>query len=263
MNLYELLANNQRPTAFSKSPEQVYYNENSYRLNELETYSYLSNPSDSFGVVRGNIILRALENKESIEKLLKNYVKLKSKSTISLDEYMKNGLLTLPYLSYKGEKIYVPIFPLSVANVYGERFERMSQMPYKRIFKQYEAALIDPFDYYGYNIFISYFTRLVLIKKQDKNAAFYDYDANAIYIINDEGRLDNKICLFDKKLDHIVTTHLISRVSKVVDAYFASDREEMIRQLMEGGFISETMLQKIRKFDERKKNYYIKKGYEI
>lgn len=263
MNLYELLEKNQRQTQFSASPEQIYYNENSYRLNGIESYSYLSNPSDSFGVVKGNIILRALENKESIEKLLKNYEKIKDKSNLSLDEYMKSGLLTLPYLLYKESKIYVPIFPLSVANVYSERFERMKEMPYKRIFRQYEAALIDPFDYYGYNIFISYFTRLVLIRKEPKCAAFYDYDSNAIYMINDEGRLDNKICLFDKELKHPVTTHLISRISEVVDAYLSNDREMMIEKLREGELISESMLAKIRKTDQKKEMYYKKKGYEI
>ena len=35
MTLYEILQNEQRPTVFSHGPEQLYYNENSYRLNEL------------------------------------------------------------------------------------------------------------------------------------------------------------------------------------------------------------------------------------
>ena len=101
MSIFDILSSSQAPTLFSRSPEQIYYNENSYRLNELESYAYLANPIDSFGVVRGNIILRALENKETIEKLFKEYEKNSDEATISLKEYIENGLLSLPYLSFK------------------------------------------------------------------------------------------------------------------------------------------------------------------
>lgn len=252
MNLYEILANNQASTMFSKSPEQIYYNENSYRLNELESYSYLSNPGDSFGVIRGNIILRALENKERIESLFKTYQKATNKSQITLDEYMRSGIVSLPYLAFKDTKVYVPVFPLSVASVYSKRFERLGEMPYKRIFKQYESALIDPFDYYGYQIFISYFTRLVLIKKDDYCAAFYDYDAKAIYMVNNEGRLDNKICLFDKWLEKPSQAHLMPKISAVTEAYYENDREKMLNALFENGLISKTILDKIHKMIEKK-----------
>ena len=262
MNIYELLEANQAPTYFAKSPEQIYYNENSYRLNELESYFYLANPSDSFGVVRGNIILRALENKETIESLFKEYKRMEGKTNITLDEFMKNGMLSLPYLKFKGNKVFVPVFPLSVANVYSDRFERLSEMPYKRIFRQYEAALIDPFDYYGYDIFISYFTRLVLIKKDEDVAAFYDYDARAIYFTNNEGRLDSKLCLFDKGLKHPVLTKLMPRVSTVIDAYFENDKEKMLKALYEGELISASLLQKIRRMDEKKILIMHKKGGE-
>lgn len=247
MSIFDVLASSQAPTLFSRSPEQIYYNENSYRLNELESYSYLMNPIDSFGVVRGNIILRALENKEIIEKLFKEYEKNASKTSISLEEYIGNGLLSLPYLSFKGSKVYVPVFPLSIASIYSDKVECLGKMPYKRIFKQYEAALIDPFDYYGYHLFISYFTRLVSIKKTDDCAALYDYDARAIYFVNDEGRLDAKVSLFDKELLHPVFSHLLPRIGKVVDAYFAHDKKAFIVSLWEGELISRNLYTKLLK----------------
>ena len=130
MSIFDILSSSQAPTLFSRSPEQIYYNENSYRLNELESYAYLANPIDSFGVVRGNIILRALENKETIEKLFKEYEKNSDEATISLKEYIENGLLSLPYLSFKGNKIYVPDFPLSIALIYSDKVERLGKTPY-------------------------------------------------------------------------------------------------------------------------------------
>ncbi len=247
MSIYDILEEAQAPTNFKKSPEQIYYDENRYRLNELESYSYLADSSDSFGIVRGNIILRALENKESIEKLFKKYEKNYFSPAISLNEYMENGLLGLPYLVFKGEKNYVPIFALSISMIYSKNFSRLGEMPYKKIFKQYEAALIDPFDYYGYEIFISYFTRLVLIDKTPDCAAFYDYDAKTIYFVNDEGRLDAKVCLFDKDLKHPLLNHLMPRIKTVVDAYFSNNKEMLVQTLFDNGLISETLFEKIKK----------------
>ena len=252
MSLYDILSSNQASTPFLQSQEQLYYNENSFRLNGLESYKYLANPIDSFGVVRGNIILRSLENKEIIEKAYKQFTKKEDYDVDSLRKYMENCLLSLPYLNFKDKKIYVPVFPFSISSIYSEDFLRLGEMPYKKIFKLYESVLIDPFDYYGYNIFISYFTNLVLLKKKDECAALYDYDARSIYFVNDEGRLDAKICLFDKYLSHPTLTHLTPRIEEVVDAYFDNDREKMINALLKNSLISETLHAKIRK-DEVKR----------
>lgn len=247
MNIYDILAKAQAQTDFSKSSEQIYYEENCYRLNSLESYAYLADPMDSFGIVRGNIILRALENKETIEKLYKKYSKNDFSSLMTLNEYMENGLLNLPYLTFKKEKNYVPVFAASIASIYSKNFSRLGEMPYKTIFKQYEATLIDPFDYYGYEIFDSYFTSLVLIKKTPDCAAFYDYDAKTIYFINDEGRLDSKVALFDKEMRKPAFNHLIPRISAVVNAYFDNDREKFVNSLLDEGLISENLFAKIRK----------------
>ncbi len=260
MSLYDILAKNQASTPFSRSQEQLYYNENSYRLNGLESYQYLANPIDSFGVVRGNIILRSLENKELVEKAYKQFAKNENFEEESFKKYMDNCLLSLPYLKYKDKKIYVPVFPFSVSSIYSEDFARLGEMPYKKIFKLYESILIDPFDYYGYDIFISYFTNLVLIRKEKESVALYDYDARSIYFINDEGRLDAKICLFDRFLTHPALTHLTPRIEEVVDAYFANDREALLEALSKNMLISDTLISKIRKADAKKAKKTSRKG---
>ncbi len=260
MNLYELLAKNQASTAFSQSQEQIYYNENSYRLNGLESFQYLANPVDSFGVVRENIVLRSLENKEKIEKAYRQFTKKGGYSEENLEKYMKNCLLSLPYFNFKEEKIYVPVFPFAVSSIYSKNFARLGEAPYKNVFKFYESILIDPFDYYGYDIFISYFTNLVLIKKNSECAALYDYDARSIYFVNDEGRLDAKICLFDKYLKHQTLTHLTSRIETVVDAYFNNDRDKLIQELEKNELISKNLADKIRIYTSKKTDKSILKG---
>ncbi len=252
MSLFEILAKNQASTPFSRSQEQIYYNENSYRLNGLESFQYLANPVDSFEIVRANIILRSLENKEIIEKSFKQFVKKDNYNKDELEKYMENCLLSLPYLNFKDKKIYVPVFPFAISSIYSDNFLRLGEMPYKKIFKLYESILIDPFDYYGYNIFVSYFTNLVLISKKDDCAALYDYDARSVYIVNDEGRLDAKICLFDKYLTHQTLTHLTPKIEAVVDAYFADDREKLIDELEKNELISRVLVEKIHRDDSKR-----------
>ncbi len=251
MTLYEILQNEQRPTVFSHGPEQLYYNENSYRLNELESFHYLMNPTDSFGIVCGNVILRALENKATIERLLKTYEKGKAEIAVSLSNFMRDGMANLPYLDWHDEKIYVPVFPSSIAALYTKDFQKLLEAPYSAIVKDYEDMMIDPFDYYGYSAFISYFTSLVLVRKTEECAALYDFDASCLYFVNDEGRLDAKLCLFDRGIERPILTHLMPRLAKVADRYFANDREGMLQALQEGNLISAHLIEKIHAKDAK------------
>ncbi len=122
--------------------------------------------------------------------------------------------------------------------------------PYKKLLKDYEAALIDPFDYYGAALYDSYFTKLVILRKTKNSMAAYDYDAECIYFINEEGRLDAKIALFDKGLTKPLKNHMIPRIQKVVDAYYENDRDKMLNVLLKEKLISDALRKKA---DEKKK----------
>ena len=84
------------------------------------------------------------------------------------------------------------------------------------------------------------------IKNADKETAYFHYDTNTIYFINDQGRLDTSIVLFDRYLRHPNYSHMLERIKPVVDAYFAFDREALIKALHENGFISNTLLNLIK-----------------
>ncbi len=247
MNLYEALASHQRPTSFPKSSEALFFNHYSYMLSTDELWARFLKPADSFDTVRANIILRALLNKQETEKLYlsKSREEKNGEDALSLKEFMENGMSDFPYLLWEGKKIYVPIFPQSLNLIYGSDYEKLGQAPYKRLVSDYEAATIDPFDYYGFHLFDSYFTRLVAVRKTPKIMAAYDYDAECLYFINDEGRLDAKIALFDRGIAMPVKTHMIKRIERVADAYLASDREEMIKALVEENLISCALIHEI------------------
>jgi hypothetical protein len=247
MSLYEVLASHQRPTAFPKSSEALFFNHYSYMLSDNELWARFLKPADTFDTVRANIILRALLNKQEIEKLYaaKSREEKNGEEVLPLKDFMESGMSDFAYLMWDGKKIYVPIFPRSLNLIYGGDYDKLGQAPYKRLVSDYEAATIDPFDYYGFNLFDSYFTRLVAVRKTPKTMAAYDYDAECLYFINDEGRLDAKIALFDRSIAAPVKTHMIKRIERVADAYLASDREGMMKALVEESLISSSLIHEI------------------
>jgi hypothetical protein len=151
----------------------------------------------------------------------------------------------MPYLLFHDHKIYVPFFPISINDLYSTHFEKLLKAPYKRLIGSYQSSAIDIFDYYGYEIYDSYFTKLVPIRKTPKCLAAYDYDAEALYFINDQGRLDEKICFFDKTIKIPVKTHLVKRIEAVADAYLADDKDALCRALVGGNLISSGLMHKL------------------
>jgi hypothetical protein len=259
MSLYEELETHQRSNSFASSGEALFYNEHSYLLSGVEQWANFLKPLDSFLTIRANILIRGLLNKERIEKLYRDKIKeveLPEEDRLSLKDYMASGMSTLPYLLYKNQKIYVPFFPSSLNVLYAKDWKKLAVAPYERLVRDYQAATVDAFDYYGYNLYDSYFTRLVVIRKSPKVMAAYDYDAEALYFINDQGRLDAKICLFDREIKTPVKTHMVKRIEAVADAYFANSREKMIQALVQGNLISSSLMHEILgkeiKFEEKR-----------
>src|SRR5574344_1404340 len=261
MTLYEELESHQRTTPFSTSSEALFYNENAFLLSGVEQWGMFLKPLDPFLTIRANILIRGLLNKERIEKLYLAKMKeadFPKEERLSLKEYMASGMSNLPYLLYRNEKIYVPFFPASLNGLYAKDWAKLAQSPYERLVRDYQGATVDPFDYYGYALYDSYFTKLIPIRRSPKVLAAYDYDAEALYFINDEGRLDAKICLFDREIKTPVKTHMVKRIEKVADAYFQNDRSALIRALVEGNLISSSLMhelagKEIKKEEKREK----------
>ena len=64
---------------------------------------------------------------------------------------------------------------------------------------------------------------------------------NTLYFINDQGRLDAKVVLFDKYIKKPKFTHMLERVAPVVEAYFNNDRNGLINALLDNNLISPQM----------------------
>ena len=240
--------------SFETTEEYKFFTENRVLLEKLNRFSFISEPNlDDFTIMRINILLKSLLNKSQIEKEI-----------VSLSEYIQEGhkvdntkflstirekTLELPYLSEGKNKIYIPLFSRAINFIYSLEQYKLLEYPYNHLIDNFKDSMIDPFDAFGFQIYNSYFTRLVLvgISSNNKEAAFFHYDTNTVYFVNDQGRLDKKLVLFDKYLKRPSTSHMLERIKPVVDAYFNFDKERFVSSLVEGKFISNWMLNILKK----------------
>ena len=251
MKLLEFLEEKQRKRKqFAKSEEYRFYQKKRNLLVKLPQFSYLSSGKESdFRIIRANIIIHGLINKSIIEEEVRNLVTYTESHKILTHEdfvnTLKKRILTRPFLEQNEGRIYIPFFSKTLNLLYLNEPEKLNEYPYLELLKSFANVAIDPFDTYGAELYNSHFTRLIKISTYKDITAFFHYDTFTIYMINEQGRLDNKIVLFDKYMKRITTNHMLERIRPVVDAYFNNNEVEFIQQLEKNSLISNKMLYKL------------------
>ena len=254
MGIYSLLQRYQNSSySFSKTEEYRFFFTHRDILLKYDKFSKLFEiSSDDFNIMRGNIIIYAHQNKiafESEVKSLNNYTTKNGKKfeKVKFMSDLKERMIEAPYFIEDKNRIYIPFFSRSINMIYVKEPEKLLDYPYSELEGSYKESIIDPWDTYGAELFNSYFTRLVKVGTNGKEIAFFHYDTNSIYIVNNQGRLDVKIALFDKYIKKPVVNHMLERLKPVVDAYFDDDREAFVKALFDNQFISNKMLYMIQK----------------
>ena len=239
--------------AFEQSEEFRFFLENRHLLIHLPAFNHFYDiENDPFEIMRANIVLSAYLNKTKMEEEIKNlasYFNNKPKNHANFVKSFHEIISELPYFQADKDKIYIPFFTRALNEIYLNEPEKLLTHPYSGLTDNFKDTVIDPFDTYGDELYNSHFSRLVKIQEHDRETAFFHYDTNTIYFINEQGRLDTSIVLFDRYILHPSYSHMLERIKPVVDAYFAFDREEMIRALYQNGFISSRLLHLIRFHD--------------
>ncbi len=231
-----------RPS-FEKTEEFKFFIDHRYILEKYPKFSFLYDSDDNeFNIMRANIVLRGLLNKEIIEDEIDN-INSHMQSGVKVDHAkfvstLREVTIDLPYLVDDKIRIYIPFFPRPLNYTYLKEPEKLLEYPYNELKSSFLETIIDPFDTYGTNLYNSLFTRLVNIGTNGKEVAFFHYDMNTIYIVNSQGRLDNKIVLFDKHIKHPSYSHMLERLTPVVKAYFSNCRAKFITELYANEFIS-------------------------
>lgn len=249
MSIYQILENkNKNRHSFQKSTEFKYFIANRHLLSRFPRLANLyNNEENEFNVMRANLLIQGLKNKETIELEIKN-LSAHNNNQLSHEQFvlaLHERIVDLPHYTENGIRIYMPFFSRAINEIYVNEPEKLLNPPYSELEKTYEDVCIDAFDSYGPELYNSYFTRLVKIGSNGKEYAFFHYDTNTIYFVTDQGRLDNKIVLFDKYIKNPKYNHMLERIKPVVDAYFNNDRKAMVNALKENELISDNVYQMI------------------
>lgn len=251
VSLFKILEKKQKKRhAFKLSEEYSFFMDHRDILNKYRRFAFLYNSeNDEFDVMRANIIIYSFLNKEELEKEISSFSnKLANKDKIDRAKYIntiKERMLDAPYYQNGKEKVYIPFFNGAINEIYMRYPEKLTSEPYVSLYNNFSTVLVDPFDTYGAKLFDSAFTRLINVGTDGKSIAYFHYDTNTIYFVNDQGRLDHKIVCFDKYLSKPYYNHMLERIKPVVDAYFANSRSDLLVALHKNNLISSRILSEI------------------
>ncbi|MFA5421562.1 MAG: hypothetical protein WC344_02035 [Bacilli bacterium] len=264
MNLYEILETNQRFQSFVDSEENRFFLKNRLMLERFPQYHHLALASTDFEIIRANIIIRALKNKKAIEQAVRiavdnDDVIKREKDPAFFRKFIREKIVDLPFATDDKIRLYVPIFNRVINQIYSEEFEKLLVPPYDKLVDEFETLVTDPFEIYHFNLFDSLFTQFVKVYSNEDIMAVFHYDYQAIYFIDRQGRLDNKIALFDRGIRHPDYHHLLERIRPVIAAYAASDKELMLQTLVDKKLVSEKLISRIRSTDYHFRMSLIKK----
>jgi len=253
--LFDYIASRaKRRKGFEKSEEFRFFLDNRHLLTKIPRFvNFYDVENDPFEIMRANIILQAYLNKAKMEEEIRNlssYINVNNKKNHA--QFLKSFheiISEQPYYQEGQKKIYIPFFTRSLNQIYFDEPEKLLTSPYAGLKDRFQDTVVDPFDTYGSELYNSHFSRLVKVKQEDKETAFFHYDTNTIYFVNEQGRLDGTVVLFDRYLRRPSYSHMLERIRPVVDAYFNFDREGFINALYDNGFISSHLLHLIRFHD--------------
>lgn len=254
MTFFEALEKYQRNRSelLHKSEDYSFFLENKSLLTPIIMFRGLERPKDEFDIIRANIIIRSLLNKKRLDQLIVYAFKESKMKTEEVESFVHEEMVGLPYVKQENTKAYVPIFSQSINEFYYEDFGKLLAQPYSTLIDSYFSSCIDPFEVYKFDLFDSLFTKLITIYRDEKIMVAFHYDFKTIYIINNQGRLESKICLFDKFMKRPNFTHIFERIQPAVKAYLADDKIGFIKSLLENELISKKLLSKINPSDEEK-----------
>jgi len=235
---------NDKSNLLSNTHYKRYYDKKAHLFSKHPGLAKYDDISSDFGLIKAVIILKALNNKMKIEEDTYLY----QEADLSTKEAINTIHDRLPY--YKTDKnvcIYVPFFTEIYNKCYNDELNSLLIPPYNTLKVDFINETIDPFDYYGYGIFDSYFTNLLYISKSKdgENAAFYSIELETIYVIDNQGCLEEKIPIFDDELKSKNKDHLIEYLSSLMEFYFDSNKDAFIDCLYNYKLISKKSYQYI------------------
>lgn len=257
-SLYQILEKKQKKRhSFETSEEHKFFLEHRNILLKLPRFSFMNNVRmDEFDIMRANILINSYLNKVAIEEEMVNFEEYNQKGQaidhVKLLQTLRERMVDMPYFKDDKDKIYITFFSRTLNQLYNYEPEKLLTSPYNDLKEHFADSIIDPFETFGAELFNSNFTRLIKIKEEGSVTAYFHYDTNTIYFVNNQGRMDAKLVLFDKYMSRPNNSHMIDRIKPVVNAYFSYDRVSLINALHDQELISSRLLYQIHKKGKKK-----------
>ncbi len=217
MRIYDLLLNNRRPHLISPSREYIFFQEHENALSHYPDVLPFVNVRDEFRLISINIVIEAILNFNALQTYFTEH-----KTTVVGDEIK-------PLFMFNEIPIYCPLFSVSnnllIANGHGAKLSLTNDA-------------IDLFETYNFALFDSNLTSLVHVGGDKQTKAYYHYDFHTIYIINNQGRLDVRISLFDRFITKPDFRNVLERIKPVISAYYTGNQTAFIQSLHKEKLIS-------------------------
>jgi hypothetical protein len=230
----------------NKSSELDYFYKNRFLLKLNQMGIKLYDSSDLFDIIKANVIIKSLKNKDDIEQIVhEELINHGNLADINVKENIYEKLLDLPCIIFNTYKVYVPFFNQPTNIVFSVDFEKMQEEPYVSIDKNSVPFTVNPFETYNVSLFDSTFTELIRIDEDLTSVAFYDYSFNTLFFINKQGSLDAAVYLFDKHMKHPSRSNVVDRLRPVVSAYYDNRLNDFVNLLFSNDLISYKLYRKI------------------
>ncbi|NCA96060.1 MAG: hypothetical protein EOM74_03675 [Methanomicrobia archaeon] len=250
MGVYDYLNKHRHRRFIRQTDDNVFFQKNRFLFEKYPYFNKYFLVKDDFAIIKANAILHSLINKIVIEEEVYRLIQaseLQYKKVVGtfLIKELEATLKDLPYIEERKQRIYVPLFSRSMNLIYHQETEKLAVYPYNDLRENFESVLIDPFEVYSFELYQSNFTKLIEIKGDATSKAYYHMDFRTIYIINQQGRLDLKIPLFDRGMRKFSANHIMERIEPVIDAFYQGDKARFTRLLRQNKLISERAYRKI------------------
>lgn len=238
MLIFKFLNKNKKDYIYYETKEHEFYNKNIKLIEKVKSF-YPSFDDYGFNLICSNILIDSFMNVDIIQK---NIEQFKGLDMTSSYELARSLLKDRPYvLEEDGYRVFFPQFSRSLNYILTNNPLTIRKYPYDSMQNKPTVFCVDLFDIYGYRIFNSNFTNLKLILEDKTSAAFYSESFETIYIINNQGRLDIAIPIFDKYLKNNKGTNIEERIKKVMIKFYSNSRTSFINALKDEKLISEKM----------------------
>lgn len=239
------------PKSSALSEEQAFFDENASLFNE--PLSIYNDPTSLFGLIRANILLLSLKNRE----FLFHYIERLSEDNLKEEKTRDALFKRLSFFEFKGRKIFVPTFSPQINEKLYKTPWVFKSFPYVALTKDRNSCLHYPFDTYGNLPFSSTFSKLVRLDvKKAPSSVFYHVGFATIFVIDDQGNLEQEIPLKDEGLKTWPPENLFQKLVLVMEDYFRLDKMAFLNHLLEYGLISRSLhndaLKAIHKREEKR-----------